>query len=410
MRVRALGGDRAGEMRITRFLRNGRMTLDEMAATAAAATASRVKGRHILAIQDTTSLRDDGAGSSLVLHPTIAVDALDGALLGLVGAQLLGRSGGLKALRKQRPLADKQSRRWLDGAAAAASLLAEGAAAVTVIADREGDIYEDFAHRPAGVHLLIRAAQDRCLANAGGGKLFATAAAAPELGGMRVPLAAAPGRPARVARVMLRATRVAIARPRSRPGAVAAGLPDAVPLTLLEAREVNPPDGVTPAHWRLLTTHAVDDLADACEMIDFYRARWTIEQLFRTLKTRGFDIEAVRIADDAPFEKLALASLIAAIDVLKLVRDRDGTAKRPITDVFDAADQPAIAAISDSLEGKTQRQKNPQPPGSLAFATWVCARLGGWTGYYGKPGPITVRNGLLQLRAIQRGYKLRRHL
>ena len=353
MRVRALGGDRAGdragEMRITRFLRNGRVTLDEMAAAAAAATASRVKGRHILAIQDTTSLRDDGAGSSLVLRPTIAADALDGALLGLVGAQLLGRSGGLKALRKQRRLADQQSRRWLD------------------------------------------------------------AAAAPEPGGMRVPLAAAPGRPARVARVMLRATRAAIARPRSRAGAVAAGLPDAVPPTLLEAREVNPPDGVTPAHWRRLTTHAVDDPADACEMIDFHRARWTIEQLFRTLKIRGFDIEAVRIADDAPFEKLALASLIAAIDVLKPVRDRDGTAKRPITDVFDAADQPAIAAISDSLEGKTQRQKNPHPPGSLAFATWVCARLGGWTGCYGKPAPITVRNGLLQLRAIQRGYKLRRH-
>ncbi|MGA8447201.1 MAG: hypothetical protein WB766_18710, partial [Roseiarcus sp.] len=40
------------------------------------------------------------------------------------------------------------------------------------------------------------------------------------------------------------------------------------------------------------------------------------------------------------------------------------------------------------------KQKNPHPPGSLAFAAWVFARLGGWTGYYGKPGPIVMLRGL----------------
>ena len=62
------------------------------------------------------------------------------------------------------------------------ALIAAGAAGVTVIEDREGDIYESFALKPAGVEMLVRAAQDRALA--GGGRLFA------EAGGLRPRLAA----------------------------------------------------------------------------------------------------------------------------------------------------------------------------------------------------------------------------
>ena len=76
-------------------------------------------------------------------------------------------------------------------------------------------------------------------------------------------------------------------------------------------------------------------------------------------------------------------------------------------DSFDPEDLPMIKAVSTSLEGKTAKQKNPHRPGSLAHATWVCARLGGWNCYYGKPGPIVIYNGLIQLRAIQRGWNLR---
>ncbi len=82
--MRVLGGSRAGEIGIGRFLRNDKVTVGENFRTAAAATAGRVAGRHISAIQDTTSLRDDGAGNGLVAHPTIAVEAESGALLGLV--------------------------------------------------------------------------------------------------------------------------------------------------------------------------------------------------------------------------------------------------------------------------------------------------------------------------------------
>lgn len=380
------------------------MSVEEIVANAAARTAGRVAGHHVLAIQDTTDVRCDSENRGVALHPTIAVDASSGALLGLVHAELLSRRGGARDIRKARALADKQSRRWLTGAEASGRLM-DSAAALTVVGDREGDIYEAFAFRPAGVELLIRAGQDRALSD--GTHLFAATEGLAEAGRMTVDLPSAPGRPARRAVLGVRFRRLTIARPRSRrPRARAAKLPEALELTLVEARELAPPAGATPAHWRLLTTHRIETFADARRIVGFYRQRWTIEQLFRTLKTKGFDIEALRIAEHEPFEKLVAAALVAAVTVLQLARERDGTAKRPLADAFDPDDQVLLERLSASLEGKTAKQKNPHPPDSLAFATWVLARLGGWTGYYGKPGPIVILRGLLQFQAINHGWAL----
>jgi DDE family transposase len=403
--VRRVGGNRAGEMRFTRFLRNRRVTPAEMVATARARTAGLVKGRHILAIQDTTTLRDDGKQRSLNLHPMIAVDADDGGLLGLVDAVFLNRVGGKKHLCKKRPFTEKESCRWLDATNTAASLVAAGAVCVTVVADREGDIYEEFACRPAETELLIRAHHDRILED--DGTLYGCTENIAELGRETIVLPANPGRPARQAVLALRARKVTLVRPKRNHPAEAAKLPGNVTLTLVEAREVDPPDAVTPVHWRLLTTHTVGVLADALRITGFYRQRWTIEQLFRVMKTKGFNIEAVRVAEDGPFENLTTATLIAAIQVLQLVRERDGGAGRPLQDALDPEDQPALEAICQSLEGKTEKQKNPHPKGSLAYASWVCARLGGWTGYYGKPGPIVMMQGLQSLKAMLHGWGLR---
>ena len=365
-----------------------------------------------MAIQDTTSLRDDGAGHSIQAHPTIAVDGESGALLGLVGADMLVREGGQKGRRKTRAIEDKESRRWLDGAEAAAGLLAAGALGVTVVADRERDIYEAFACKPAGVELVIRAAHDRALEESGEGgreggasQLFARLAAAPEAGRMRIDVAASPGRRARQAELSVRHCAVSLKRP-----AGSRDLPSSVAVSVLDLREIDPPPeryerAATPLHWRLLTSHRVAGFADARWLAGLYRLRWLIEELFRTLKTRGFDIERVGIAQ-GPFEKLAAAALVAAVDVLALVRERDGAAKRPLCDVFEPDERAAIEAVSARLEGKTEKQKNPHPKGSLAFAAWVCARLGGWTGYYGKPGPVVMLKGLHRFRAIQHGWSL----
>lgn len=401
-----MGSNRAGEVRLGRFLRNDRVTPDAMIATVAARTAGLVAGRHILVIQDTTTLRDDGDQCSLNLHPAIAVDAADGALLGLVDAVFLRREGGQRSQTAKRAFEEKESHRWLDVTIAASQLAQAGAASVTVIADREGDMYDVFALRPASTELLVRAHYDRVLAS--DGRLFAATEQLPELGRDTVSLPSAPGRPARLATMVLKACQVTLNRPKRNRAEEKNKLPPEVVLTLVEAQEIDAPSGVTPAHWRLLTTHSVTTLADARQITRYYRERWTIEQLFRTMKTKGFNIEAVRVADHGPYENLVTATLIAAIRVLQMVRDRDGAAHRSLEDVFDPADQPALEAVCTTLEGNTARQKNPHAKGSLAYAAWICARLGGWTGYYGKPGPIVILHGFLRFKAMQQGWLIPR--
>jgi hypothetical protein len=401
--VRRLGGSRAGEMRITRFLHNPKVTPGEMMSAALARTCAHVSGRHVLAVQDTSALRVDEKGVGLSFHAVLAVDANDGTALGLVDNLFLMRRGGERATRKQRDFAAKDSRRWLSGAERASALADAGAACVTVVEDREGDIYECFAFKPANVEKLVRAAQDRCLAD--GSLLFSKADAWDEAGRMAIELAAAAGRKARRAELSVSFGEVEIMRPASR--RAADGLPEAIAVTLVIGREVNPPGGQEPAMWFLLTTHRVSDIADARRIIGFYRLRWTIEQLFRTMKTKGFDVEALRQQPDGPLEKLVTAILIAAVKVMQLVDERDGKARRPLSDVFDPDDQPALDRVCRSLEGKTAKQKNPHPAGSLAYAAWVFARLGGWTGYYGKPGPIVMLRGLTQFHAIKHGWTLR---
>ena len=128
-----------------------------------------------------------------------------------------------------------------------------------------------------------------------------------------------------------------------------------------------------------------------------------IQKLFRAIKSKGFDIERVSM-ETAPFATLCAMTLVAGVSCMQMVQD--GAAARPLQDVFEDEDQPALEAVSATLEGKTEKQENPHPKGSLAFAAWVCARLGGWTAYYGKPGPVVMLHGLYQFRAIQCGYRI----
>lgn len=401
-------------MRLTRFLRNPAVTVEEIVATAAARAGERGAGAHVLAIEDTTSVRSEAAGGGgLSLHATILVAAQAGTVLGLADATFLERQGGAKARCRRTPFADKESRRWLEGAEAAQAACPR-AARLTVVSDREGDVFETFAFRPTTCGLLIRSAQDRRIGGPAAERLGAAylselTAALPEAGRTQVELPAAPGRKARTMTLALRFAAVALQRPVSALPSRRAALPEEVPVFVVEAREVDPPTGQPAASWRLLTTEKVTDAADARRIVGLYRRRWTIEQTFRILKTKGFDVEALRFTEDRPRKVLVTAALVAALTIQQMVYERDGAAQRPLEDAFDPDDQPALEQLNHTLEGATERQKNPHPPGSLAFATWVCARLGGWTGYYGKPGPIVLLRGWMQFLAIKHGWNIAKY-
>jgi hypothetical protein len=411
--LRKLGETRAGEKAVHRFLSSRHVSVDRIVETLAVRTAAQCAGRRILAVQDTTEInfagRDkkrrgfgpagDGQTPGFFIHPVIAVDVESEAVIGLVDAEIWTRSEGRAASRRGRALEDKESARWLSGCQAAASVLSE--AAVTMVADRESDIYLLFARKPEGLDLIVRAAQDRSLAD--GGTLFAALAEAKPLGSSDVRVAPrGPGDKGRVASIELRAGTVRIARSQTLKRSEA---PDAVTLTLVEAREADAPPGKAPLLWRLLTTHAVDCAAQAEEIVQLYRLRWRIEQVFRALKSDGLALDDSQVVDAERMLNLAAIGLAGAIRTIQLVDARDG-GPRPATDVIDASFAAALERLSKKLEGKTARQKNPHAPGSLAFVAWIAARLGGWNCYYKPPGPKTMRDGWTRLTAILEGYAL----
>lgn len=138
MCLQSLAEDRTEARAFGRFLDNSGVSSSEMLVTAGRRTGERAAGRHVLAIEDTTELNfpghvvskrgfgrsGNGEDIGLFIHPTIAVDAGSGGVIGLVGAQVINRTGGKVAPRKQRPTAEKESQRWLKAADEAGKCLA----------------------------------------------------------------------------------------------------------------------------------------------------------------------------------------------------------------------------------------------------------------------------------------------
>jgi hypothetical protein len=402
--VREIGGKRAGEVAVHRFLGSPRVSPGELIEEFAVCTGQAALGRPVVAVQDTTEINfagrsasrqglgpgGDGASPGFFIHPVIAVDADSEAVLGLVGAEIWTRGPGKVSDRKARALAEKESQCWLTGAETAAARLA-GAASLTVVGDQESDIYELFACKPEGVELLVRAHHARRLMDGG---LLTTLPFAPMVGTSVKVAAKHPGEKARTARLEVAFCAVEVRRPDN----AAATTPRSLNLYLVTTREV---DG--PLAWQLLSSRPITSAEEALEAIRLYRLRWRIEEVFRLLKRDGLALEDSQIESASRLFNLAALALQAAVRILQLVDARDGS-QRPAIDVIDAVMLAPAQAISQTLEGQTLRQKNPHPPDSLAWLAWIVARLGGWNCYYKPPGPKTMARGWKRFEAMSHGY------
>jgi len=382
--IRKLGETRAGELAIHRFLSAASVTCKEMLGTLAGRTVAATKGRRIVVAQDTTEINfagraanrrglgaaGDGVSAGFFIHPLVAIDSETEAVLGLLDAHIWTRDDEIETVpRRKRVLEDKESIRWLRGSERAAELLTD-AASVVVVGDRENDIYSCFARRPERTELIVRAAQDRALV--GDASLFTSAAAWSELTYMLVKMAPRRvGDPGRIATVALRAGPVTLKRPRH---GFAKTDPETVSMTLVAAREINPPTNEEPLHWRLLTTIEVGDGDAAREIVRLYRLRWRIEEVFRALKSDGVRLEETQVHQAGRLFKLAVVGLAAACRTIQLVDARDG-GPRPATNVIDPALLPVAEAIGPTLEGSTERQKNRHLLHSLAWLSWIIASV-----------------------------------
>jgi hypothetical protein len=413
------------------FFQNERVTQEILRDEATTRCAEAAQGLHVLAIQDTSEInfqhhagkldREDADLGPLgnnrdigfFLHPTLVVDARDGFPLGMADIHVWNRTWdhATKTQReyKKLPIEDKESFRWIRSGQATRELLCESDR-VTIVADREADIYEDFLEMPDDrTHLLIRSTQNRLLADQPE-KLFEHLGHAEVMGtySLKIPQGHCK-RQGRMAEIEVRCCPVKIARPKN---TVKKTLPAYVELYAIEAKETASTmvDGEDAICWRLLTTHGVHTFAEACEIIQWYRWRWIIEQLFRTLKQQGLDVEASQIETGAGLKKLVIMAVSTALRILQLTLERDDNFGRAATIAFSERELECLRAFQPMYEGATTQQKNPFPVNSLAWAAWIIGRIGGWKGYRkaGPAGPVTIKRGLETFTQLFTGWLLQK--
>jgi hypothetical protein len=368
----------------------------------------------VLAVQDTTSLnytahpatddlgpigpRVEGA-MGLWLHDTMAF-SVGGTPLGLLDVQCWARDAqefGKHHQRKQRPIEQKESYKWLKSfqQVAAAQRPCPDTLLVSM-GDREADIYELFQmalEEPGGPKLLVRAEYDRLLAD-GQGHLWPMVASQPVVATQDLQLPRRGAQSARVASLEIRLAPAWLKPPQRK-----AHLPS-LKLWAVLAQEAHAPAGVKPLRWMLLTTCEVPSAVSAVEKVDWYRLRWGIELYHRTLKS-GCKIEERQLGTADRIETCLAIDLVVAWRIFHLAKLGRQVPDVPCTVFFEEFEWKAL---------HTHITKTPVPPAeppTLRQAMRMVAKLGGFLGRNGdgEPGTTTLWRGLQYLDGIAAMWK-----
>jgi hypothetical protein len=322
-------GDWAATKASYRLFDNDKATVEKILAPHQRQTQERMKGYPlVLAVQDTSYLnytshpQTKGLGpigteeqdlSGLVMHPTLIMTPT-GLPLGVLTEEIWARPEDAPKLtkteKKHLPIEEKESYKWVKGLEQTVALTPEGVKVVSVC-DRGADVFEFFVRaEELQTGILIRATQNRALVDDETGKLWRAAEAAPIVGHLKVDVPAKNNEPKREAIVSLRFCSV-ILRPPWRPKSPDRDPLPAVTVYVVLTQEVDPPVGVTPLEWLLLTNAPVHSFENAVERVQWYRCRWHIEVYFKVLKS-GCKVEACRLETAERLKRfLTLCSVIA---------------------------------------------------------------------------------------------------
>ncbi len=402
-----------------RLLSNDDISLRDILAPHYASTAERMNHEPVvLAVQDTTSLnysthaattglgtitsQADGA-LGLEVHDTLAFTP-GGVPLGLVDVQVWARDPaefGKKHTRRKRPIENKESYKWLASfqAAAHAQRLCPTTQVVS-IGDRESDVFDLFElalSRDDHPALLVRATADRCVQSAGAtARLWQVVESQEEAEVREVHVPRTAERAARQARLSVRFCAVELRPPRNGP---AGRRPLRVWAVL--AREEQPPPGVEPLEWMLLTTIEVRTFSQAMEKIDWYVRRWGIEVYHHTLKS-GCLIEEREITTATGLTNCLAIDMIVAWRILYMTRLGREVPELPCTAVFTEDEWQSLLKVTHP------NKPLPVQPPSLNELIRMLAKLGGHIGRKsdGPPGVESMWIGLMRLSDISMCWRL----
>jgi hypothetical protein len=399
----AANGDEAALKGMYRFFDNDCVEHQAILDSHIGATNERIQAVDtILAVQDSTevywthgaeglgTLRGGGGShEGCLVHSTLAMTP-ERVPLGLLQQQVWRRLGPPRlGDHTQRPIEDKESRKWLTSLeAVCATREACPTTHFVSVGDREADVYDLFlVPRSAGVDLLVRARTNRLVAHPER-KLWDTLASAAVGATVTVQVRSREDRPARTARLTVRWRQVTLFPPKRR---AAEKLPRVTVWAIL-AREESPPKGAEPVEWMLLTTLAIASPEDALRCLEWYACRWGIEVWHKVLKS-GCQIEARELQTaDRLIRCLAVFSVVAwyvlyATMLARIVPDQ------PCTLLLDAVQWQALYCVVH------ETSQLPDKPPTLRDAVRWIAKLGGFMGRKGdgEPGIKSLWQGLQRL-------------
>jgi len=192
-----------------------------------------------------------------------------------------------------------------------------------------------------------------------------------------------PPRDARDAKLEVAATTIRM----KRPDYLSEELPPTIDVNVVNVREIETPDGAEPVEWLLLTKESITNAEDVLRVVDNYRARWTIEEYFKAIKT-GCAYET-RQLESARALLVALALCIPIAWQMLLLRTQSRT----------APDAPAITVVTEEqLDVLRTIARKPLPRAPTARQVYYAiAALGGHLERNGPPGWQTLRDGLDKL-------------
>ena len=341
-------------------------------------------------------------GLGYFTHPSIVLDAEEGHILGLSDLQLWHRAEDCRGTtnRSQRAFEAKESYKWWVGISNSHQRLSL-AKCVTYVQDREGDVFESIVRVKdlERAELLVRSRSNRKIITAKGDQsmLYEHLEQQPVAFTYELEIQSdkRKNRKKRVAQMEVRTARVALVRPAN----LDTSLAEKVQVDVVWTREKpsSVPKGEQAVDWKLITTHQVhEQQKKIVVLINWYVQRWKAEEFFFVTKTGAYNLEKAQLESGKGLRKLALMVMNSSIKIMQLKQARDGDKDLPIRLVFDEQEEEYLERLNPTLEGKTEKLKNPHKKGTLARAAWIIARLGGWKGYQSsrKPGTKTFRRGL----------------
>ena len=374
---------------------------------------SRVQEKdELLVVSDTTELvfprhpSKEGLGDignsttdleGVKIHSTIGLDPQTHHMTGVIDQQSLieDQQAGTKhdANGKSDPIELKsEQKKWIRGDKQARDWLAEDVRPI-FIHDRGADAFAFYREvsDELDAGFVIRANQNRCIQTPSGtdGRLMDWSEGLPEQGRLTIEIEQGGGREARETELAVKAGECQLLPPKNDP---APSPPVAVNVVRID--ELDREDD--PIQWVLLTTESVDEFSDSQTVIDFYRARWTIEDWHKVLKT-GCRIEERQLETWERMEVLLSVYSVIAWKVLALRELARGKSHYAPDMLLTETERSILETKFPELTDKDAK----------AYAIAV-AKIGGYLDRSSDPPPgwETMWKGLKKLQTLAEGYEL----